>query len=277
MKNNIISIDTINFMKFLTYNISFDSYGGYNDFEKRIKQIIDVISKSDADVVALQEITPSSFLILKNSPLSNTYNFNKTIFLISYGCLLLSKYPIEINKSIQFKHTGMGRTLDYISFTFQNKKYMVANVHLESEFARISKNKANKIHDLVSQIINKYDQYLTVFKEMQQYDDYNIIIMGDTNITELEKDIFAVPKNYFDVFTLFDFPAIVKNKIEFTYDYTRNNRIMGKYKSRLDRIYIKKGQDIKTKDIISYELAGCEYYEGKCPSDHFAIVIELIQ
>lgn len=261
-------------MKFLTYNISFDSYGGYQVFEKRINHVVDVIIKNDADIVALQEVTPVSFMILKDK-LSKTYNFSKNMFLISYGCLLLSKYPIDINKSVQFKDTKMGRSLDYISFNVEDKKYLVVNVHLESEFARISKKKSKTPTELILQVVNKYSQYLTIFNEMEKYEDYNVIIMGDTNITELEKDIFLVPNDYFDVFTLFDFPPIVKKNIEFTFDYVRNNRVMGKYRSRLDRIYIKKDKDIKPEDISSYELVGCDYYEGKCPSDHFAIKIDI--
>ena len=67
-------------------------------------------------------------------------------------------------------------------------------------------------------------------------------------------------------------PTIISNTIKYTYDYTKNNRIKGRFKSRLDRIYINAKNN--KYNIASYELIGSEYIKGKCPSDHFGIMIK---
>ena len=68
-------------------------------------------------------------------------------------------------------------------------------------------------------------------------------------------------------------PSIISNTIQYTYDYTKNNRIKGKFRSRLDRVYT----NIENHEhlIDTYELVGCEYVYGKCPSDHFGVMVKI--
>lgn len=262
-------------MKLLTYNISFD----YVDFELRMKAIIDIILNTKPDVVALQEVTPHSFNILKESSLSSTYNFSKEMFIVTYGCLILSKHPIIENKDIKFPNTLMGRSLSYITVKHNEQNYLFADIHLESEFARLAKKHNNKsdkekVMHIISQIPHKIDQFKFMFEHLKQYNDHNIFIMGDTNITELENPLFKLPKDYTDIFTSLNFPSIISNNLYYTYDYVKNNRILGKFRSRLDRIYTN-AKDID-KSVESFELVGCEFnVNQKCPSDHFGIMVTI--
>jgi endonuclease/exonuclease/phosphatase family metal-dependent hydrolase len=252
-------------MKLLTYNICFEDI----HFEVRIKDIIKILLNESPDVICLQEVTQRSLNIILNSKLTKLYNINQIIMNNSYQNIILCKYKIQENKEIPFIDTYMRRTLQYITFEFNKQHYLVANIHLESEFI----NRYTKSSDITNKIQRKISQFSQMFSLLKQYNTHHIFIMGDTNITQREETYMKIPKDFIDIYLYHQIPKFM----EYTYDYKKNDMIKGKFQSRLDRIYYKPITSI-FKYGITYSLIGTELntITKMCPSDHFAIFLEIL-
>jgi endonuclease/exonuclease/phosphatase family metal-dependent hydrolase len=252
-------------MKLLTYNICFEDI----HFEIRINNIIQILLNELPDVICLQEVTHQSLNLILKSKLNKLYNINKTIMDTSYQNIILCKHRIQENKEIPFTNTYMRRTLQYITFEFNNQHYLIANIHLESEFI----NRYTKSNEVINTIQRKISQFNQMFSLLKQYNTYHVFIMGDTNITQRDEPYMIIPMDFIDIYLYYQIPKFM----EYTYDYKKNDMVKGKFQSRLDRIYYKPVQsDFKYE--ITYSLIGTEtnMITNTCPSDHFAILLEIL-
>jgi len=228
-------------MRLLTYNIWFDHYR--RDF--RTLGVCREILNEEADIISLQEVTEESFKILQKY-LGKKYYFSKPLLEQSYDVLLLSKYPIIesvlqpfTNKESQSK---MARNIHYILVENNNVLYKIITIHLESDYrSRI-----------------KYHQLYEIFNNVK--DEKNVIIMGDTNLP----DEIDLPIYIKDVWI----EDGQKEEIKNTFDYTKNDQINGKFKSRLDRIYLSKDLHVNNLKMIGQEKIMNEAYI----SDHFGLL-----
>lgn len=256
-------------IKLMTYNILFDS----KYLEKRTNTIINIILSESPDIVALQEVTPSSYnIIVTNPDITKIYHINKIRFREPYGTLLLSKYPIEHASYIQMSITQMGRRLEYITVNIDDTKATIATVHWESQFPTY-RDKTEKT--IKKKMAIKISQYIESFAFLNKIKNNHIILMGDTNITEKETFIFETPDNYIDIYNEMELDSVSGAK--YTYDYKSNKMVKGKYQSRMDRIYYRNSTKNNKWETISYSLVGRDNIESinKPPSDHFGVVIEM--
>ena len=97
-------------VRVLTYNIWFEHIT-----QERIDCILRIIEKADADFVCLQEVTDETREtimlsdVVKNKYLKNGGSATANLFLIPYGCIMLSKYKCLFYE--KYFMSRMGRTL----------------------------------------------------------------------------------------------------------------------------------------------------------------------
>jgi tyrosyl-DNA phosphodiesterase 2 len=218
----------------LTYNIWFDNYHMVN----RIKYICEIIIKLRPDFISLQEITLPIFTILKHK-LDKYYHFSISFEMVheNYGTVILSKYPIIQHIVMKLPKTYMNRKYHHITAMKGDKLIKIVAIHLESDFKT----------DL------KYKQLAEIFNKITEKED--VFIMGDTN---MEQHIM-LPDYLEDIET------------DYTYDSMKNTNIRGKYRSRLDRVFLNKRWKIVKKKLIGTE----PIYENVYPSDHFGIFVKV--
>ncbi len=221
-------------MKLLTYNIWFDSFY----MEERISEISKIILDKDADFVALQEVTHESLLIL-HKYLDKKYIFSKNKLDKPYDDIILSQHKIIDQYYEEFVQTNMRREYHYIKVKIDSKIVKIVGIHLESDYKK----------DI------KYRQLQYIFEKVKN--ENNIFIMGDTNIPQ---DI-TLPIGIKDAWI--DYGKEIKTK--YTYDYTKNSCINGKFTSRIDRVYMKNNWKVMKFELLGTEEIIKEVY----PSDHF--------
>lgn len=264
----------MNKLKLLTYNILFDE----KDILHRTRAIIDIILNEEPDIIALQEVTPVSYTIIKtNTQLNKIYKINKVHFGEIYGTLILSKIPFDEADCIEMTHTEMGRKLEYIILNINGEKFIIATIHWESQFPTY---KDKTEHAIKKKITTKISQYIESFVHLNKMKDYHIILMGDTNITNKEEHILTTPENYIDIYQYLNTDQVLDIcNMQHTYDYKRNKLVKGKYQSRLDRIYYRNNTTNKDWLPVSYSFVGQNILDitEKHPSDHFGVVVEIRQ
>jgi endonuclease/exonuclease/phosphatase family metal-dependent hydrolase len=239
----------IKMVKLLTYNIWFDDYELIN----RTIQICKIIIKEDPDFISLQEVTSNSFSILKKY--LGHYYFSKNEIILPYDILILSKTKINKIFTMPFKNSHMMRSYHFIISSCNNIIFKIIGIHLESNFKKNI----------------KYDQLQFIMDTNNNFDmiDENvnaIIIMGDTNI---EKEIELNGYNFNDLW-IKDGSILDK---KYTFDYLNNINIKGKYRSRLDRIWI---NTYKEYIIEEFKFIGNKKMNNLLPSDHFGLIASIL-
>lgn len=234
-------------IKLLTYNIWFDDYHK----ELRTAHICKIIIENDPEFVALQEVTITSFNIIKKY-LSNIYSFSKYKINPNYDTIILSKHKIIDSQTIPFDNSKMGRSIHYIIAKKDDLLIKIINIHLESDFRNNT----------------KYKQLELVFEQMK--DQENVIMMGDTNI---DKEI-EIPNYLKDVWI----DDGKKEELMYTYDYQKNDNIVRKFRSRLDRIYTTNVCKIRDMKFVGDRPIIDKIYPSHdtiYPSDHFGLLLSI--
>ncbi len=258
----------MNEISVLSFNIWFDEYME----NERFYALLACIYGKDPDIICFQEVKPLVYKKLIKNLKKYKYYFPNNIS-YSYGCAILSKYPITKSLQQPYKSTNMGRELliakiDYPvhikeedSILVDRTEIIFATTHFESEFKRIEKNK------------NKMDQIKEAKATLESlYDKYkNIIFCVDSNLIDGEENEF-IPTGkdsmWNDAWKLKG-----NNENKFTFDSYRNIYLQAKrckYRSRLDRIlFCAENCQLKDFDIIKNASDGVLSWIP--PSDHFGI------
>jgi endonuclease/exonuclease/phosphatase family metal-dependent hydrolase len=117
-------------LRVLSYNIWFEKIS-----ETRINALLSVIEDADADIVCLQEVTPTTqAMLLQNKFIYDTYCTNGTFsgnkFKAFYGVMIFSKVPAAFYE-LDFEATMMGRSL-IVCEPLDPVLPVVATAHFES-------------------------------------------------------------------------------------------------------------------------------------------------
>lgn len=203
----------------VTYNVWFDS----KTIGNRLTQILSELITQDPTVICLQEVTGFIYSVLvpelKKLGYSSCYNdlehFKKTTERVGYGVLILSKIPFASVNIVPFMNTGMGRY--YVIVKLDTLGIYIVTTHLES----LGPNKETR-KSQIKQIIE--------FMNMVP----NSILCMDSNFTDAGDDRFPVADG--KIIDAFVKDGSSSSK-KYTYDYVNNKHILGRYRSRLDRIY----------------------------------------
>jgi exonuclease III len=238
--------------KVLTYNIWFSDI----NINERLTKLLYLLNKENPDIICLQEVRKDVLAILVNKLKiykfwETSLNENKT-----YGVVIFSKFKNTKTNIYKFKKTNMDRHFVIMELDLlDNKKINIVTTHLESEF---------KKYNLKNTI--KYHQFTNLLSYLKCKN--NVILGGDMNISNEENDVYILDKFWDDCWILNG----SDNNKKYTYDCNTNIFInkKTKYKSRLDRIYIKKNGNLELKD---FSLIGKG--EGIIPSDHYGIIVKI--
>lgn len=225
-------IKLINNIKIMSYNIWFDNYCRI----KRLFSLFNVIEKTNPDIVCLQEVLDFQYDTIKNR-LNYKYSYPDKLS-DKYGCVILSKYPIEKSVIINLP-SNMKRNLTTIKIIIEGISFVIANVHFESEFNNYNTKKLEQFK-YVSAILNK-----------MYFDHSNVILCSDTNVTDVDEEYFL---KCFDTFK----DAWQENGSDvskkFTYDYESNSNLQLRkieLKCRIDRILFKINNSINSINSIN--------------------------
>lgn len=238
--------------KIVSYNIWFDRFLR----EQRLKSLISKLLLENPCVVCLQEvvdITHSGLLATLSDKYKYIYPKNLTH---RYGCLIMSKYPIEKATSLKFR-SNMGRQLDlaYIRLP-SNHSIVIANTHFESEFDTENKLKTSQ-YKYTSAILNK------IYNDNIHDENFlGTILCSDTNITKHDEIKYNLSLGLFR--DAWDKDVTKEN----TYD-TKTNILLSEsenqIQSRLDRILYRPSNKLlhKSFDMLKGNLLEI--------SDHYGI------
>src|SRR5262245_30933006 len=114
----------------LTWNVWF---GGHR-FEERCTALVEEIGRADADLIALQEVTPEFLVPLTAAPWAKAYELSdpEGETLGDYGVLILSRLPMT-RIQVRPLPTRMGRSLVLVDVNVDEAPLTFATVHLESQ------------------------------------------------------------------------------------------------------------------------------------------------
>lgn len=238
--------------KIVSYNIWFDRFLR----EQRLKSLISKILLENPCVVCLQEVVDMTHQKLLTD-LTDKYKYTYPENLNHrYGCLIMSKYPIEKATSLKFR-SNMGRQLDltYIRLP-SNYSIVVANTHFESEFDIENKLKTSQ-YKYTSAILNKICNDNNHDKNF-----LGTILCADTNITKHDEVKYNLSLGLFcDAWN----KDVTK---ENTYD-TKTNILLSEsdnqIQSRLDRILYRPSNKLM---LTSFDMLKGNMLEI---SDHYGI------
>ncbi len=225
-------------IKILSWNVYFDDRSGQVRYPKIIKHIIN----QKADVICLQEVTHDFLKRLKSNVVLQQYQFIIANRFKHYTNLTLTKLSIKSKKTLRLT-SRMNRVAVYSVLGSSEKELLVVNLHLESMLndSPIRREQLNFVQEVTR---NKK----------------NVLICGDFNFGDVEKDDIKLSKIFFD---------IGKQNKSFTYDI-KNNKLAAKTKfkietsRRLDRFYIRGSIASTNYKVVKTFL-----------SDHYPILVEL--
>ena len=241
-------------IKVLTYNVLADK----NYRSLRIVELLKLISKEDADILAFQEATSWFIEDLKTFGLLKKYHACeiKNKVQATGGLLILSKNKIS-NLIIKHLYSRQSRMLLVAETKIKGVTFKIATCHLESPLD------SGGLRAI---------QLAQFFKELK--DKPNCIFMGDFNFGDKETpESKALDKNYKDIWL-----ALHKDQKGFTWNIEESpmakaGSFPNEKSRRLDRILFK-SEILKP---VSCKIIGnkpVKLSKEIFPSDHFGLVAE---
>ena len=170
-------------LKLVTFNIWF----GDHFFQKRLTALLDILKKTKADIIALQEVNEHSLQkIMKTDWIREKYyvsdSSGSTFY--SYGVLFLSRVPVT-NLNLYPLTSMMGRNILIAEFIINNQKLLVGTCHLES--LKHSENiRAVQLKEIFF-LLNK---------------SKNAVLLGDLNFCSSWEENNRIDQNYQDTWSL---------------------------------------------------------------------------
>lgn len=238
--------------KLLTYNVLADPVHQ----ETRLPAIFDILGKSDADIIALQEVAPWFLIELEKQEWLKKYHgtLSEGKLIAPRGLLILSKSPIQ-KVTAELLTTRQHRALLVVETEIKGVKAAVATCHLESPL-EASRTRAIQI-----------DEFYKILDQAG-----HSVFLGDFNFGDGEEPetSMLIPK-FVDSWKL-------TNAKDVGYTWNMEKNEMAKSGSfpneksrRLDRIFIKSKHltPHKTEIIGDQEI---EKTKGLYPSDHFGLL-----
>eukprot|EP01119_Soliformovum_irregulare_P013843 TRINITY_DN3721_c0_g1_i1.p1 TRINITY_DN3721_c0_g1~~TRINITY_DN3721_c0_g1_i1.p1 ORF type:complete len:355 (-),score=90.53 TRINITY_DN3721_c0_g1_i1:43-1107(-) len=264
-------------LRMVSYNVFF-----FQNFAGEIRHpvLLEIVRKSDADVIGFQEVTLGFLRLILACPWIREHYYisdgpnGQTI--LPYGCMLLSRIPPVKFYRNQFP-TNMARSLIAAEFFINNRTFRVGTVHLESYRMDTPYRK---------------EQLIISCESIGQASDG--ILMGDYNMRDSFNENHFVSPNFKDCYRTLYPEGDTPEGNGFTFDFQENLmlRDTGTMETgRLDRINLKSDDDMWVP--VQVEIIGREEIEtkdldpkmkefipkvstGHCaklwPSDHFGLI-----
>lgn len=277
---------TIDKLNVVTWNVLFDLtrnqdgqlvqgddslLGGSDGTEKRWGDLLNILSHEDADIIALQEVTPRFLSQLQSQPwVEGKYSLSgNTKSLDPLGNLLLWKQNSFRPMGLYECRDGGRNRATIVALKLGNQRILnVANVHLPARSETNDRTQARKRE--LGAVIAK----LQILERLQKKIQSTALILGDFNSGDQDPKLFQD-----DVFVdAWRHCEATKDLDGFTFDWKRNIRAektrshghCGKPPRRIDRVLV------GNLDLNPFQctLLGCPAHgDGGSfsPSDHFGI------
>lgn len=265
----IDSIRSVSFETFslISYNVLFDIYQYEETYvAERRKGLMDILSQSDVDIIALQEVTVSFLeMLVKQAWVQEKYYISTSLddvaSLEPYGQLFLSKFPFAITHNPFTTH----KRTSTAEFSINDKPFFIVNLHLpsfyknEEETMKLKKNMVRSIE-----------------KTLSLTGSSDCLILGDFNFMDESEVDSIIDPIFIDSWT-----SLYPNNQGFTFDIENNTiaQILTKkgLNKRFDRIYYHSQSSIvpQTMRIIGDEGWDIKTEDGQTtkifPSDHYGL------
>lgn len=239
--------------KVLTYNV----LSSPRLKEYRLQPLLDLIGKSDADAIALQEVAPWFHKELTRQDWYSKYHSTLTTgsHFAPGGLLILSKAPITTVHSSSLPSSRQGRRCLIVETSLAGQPCTLANCHLESPL------ESSRIRAL------QLETYFSKLKGRQ-----NILFLGDFNFgSHAQPETSHIPNTFIDCWE-----QTQANNKGYTWDIEQSpmaarGSYPGEPSRRLDRIFLNSHQFKPLKSQIignSPTKAAVTVY----PSDHFGLI-----
>lgn len=232
-------------LRLATYNVWFGEWG----FVERARALLKLLEDENADVIALQEVTPEFLEILDEFEWVRAYarSVSTSVEVEPYGTLILSRAPVREFERIRL-WSYQGRTL---SIARLEHEFEVATVHLESKRGN-AEIRETQLHDIFPVLKARHT-----------------VLMGDFNFDPTWPEQASIPTAYTDVWR-----ATRGGSEGFTVDTDLNEMTAaakGKLKQvRFDRILMKSPEYRP----VRASLLGTRALRARpelWPSDHFGL------
>ena len=251
-------------LRVATYNVLFDTYDKKRvRSEVRLPAVFEHLQSCKADIIALQEVTPT-FLpqLLEQEWVKEQYYVSDSVGCVSvrpYGQILLSRYPI---RKLSMHRFSESKRVIFAEVAFAGQKIIVAVVHLSS-----SRNKdAEQIRELQLKRLLQYTSETTVDEP-----DTPWLIVGDFNERGQTHDELLMEHGFVELW-----PELHPNSPGYTFEPGRNalaaaQSLTGK-PGRLDRIYFRAhGDNLSPRQARLFGTQAIPDTDGLFPSDHFGL------
>lgn len=238
--------------KLLTYNVLADPVHQ----ETRLPAIFDILGKSDADIIALQEVAPWFLIELEKQEWLKKYHATMADgkLIAPRGLLILSKSPIQ-KVTAELLTTRQHRALLIVETEIKNIKVAVATCHLESPL-EASRTRAIQI-----------DQFFKILDQTE-----HSVFLGDFNFGDGEEPetSMMIPK-FLDSWLHTNGKQAGHTWNMEINELAKSGSFPNEKSRRLDRIFIKSKHLAPTKTEIIGDRK-IENTKGLYPSDHFGLL-----
>jgi poly(A) polymerase len=260
--NLSLELVTVTRLKIVSFNVLSDLYESqHTQTAQRIPIIIEHLRQCDADIIALQEVTPRLLEALLAENWVQAYHISESPqgeTLEWHGLLLLSRLPFTL---VEYRYSPRKRVL-VGKWLLNGKTLNVAAVHFTSDY---NKN-AEKVRS----------KQLTILLEYLNSQPGDCLIVGDFNAKDNEPAEILTQNNFIDIWQ-----TLHPEDPGYTFNPQANPLAalmsLTGLAGRLDRMMLRS----QNRDWISrkIELFACNPIpdtEGKIyPSDHFGLLTQL--
>lgn len=235
----------------LTYNVLADRWGE----EKRIARMCEVLKASEADVIALQEVSPWILERLLQEPWIRARHTTTVVKNFAPGGLwFISKWPIAASR-IETLYTRQDRKLLKADIRVGGEVWTFVTAHLES---------------MLEDGLVRADQIGDAFKLLK--DAEHGVLLGDFNFGDGEQpESDALPATYLDLWK-----ALRKDEPGYTFDLKLNpmakaGALPREQSRRIDRILVS-SKSWEPADVAIVGNAPIDLEKPDLfPSDHFGL------
>ena len=251
-------------IKLLSYNIQ--GFPQERDKNASAHPILDYITRTDADIVCLQEYLVSKtgqsiFSQYDVNKILSKYPYRSITSLESsgkyhiYGLACFSKFPIENTHEVVFESSYNGAAVYTIDI--EGEKYTVANVHLESNNIKEEDKKlysdflqnadSVRLEQVTSNIRNRLGNAFRIrarqVEKVKEYidrqDSHGVIICGDFNDTPISYAYHRMKKGLKDAYVSTAFgPGITYHEDFFLFriDHILHSGNIRAYRTKRDKV-----------------------------------------
>lgn len=127
-------------MKIATYNVWNNEWESEAERELRIRQLLQVIRKTDADIIGLQEVWTEFYENYLVPESGYPYHVFEKYEGEEEGLAILSRYPLETSEVFYKKRDYANSQALYVSLETEGIRYSLMNVHLPWDSIRTREN-----------------------------------------------------------------------------------------------------------------------------------------